>query len=89
MEREDRRVHTVARDILDVLVMHDRVNKAISQEVLVHVVVQLLFLHGSEPDAIILEDVICRLPEFMPCLLAGDVLGVDVEGLKKTFLDFL
>ncbi len=83
VERKDGRIDPVARDILDILVMHDRIDKTIAKEVLVHVVMDLLPLDRRETDPEVLDDVITGIPELLFGLIRREVLCVDVERLKK------
>ena len=69
MEGKERGMHAIARDILDIFVVHDRVDETVSKEILVHVVVQFLLCHGIELEAVIRENVVGGGTEFLPGFL--------------------
>jgi len=86
MEGKDGGVDTVARDIFDVFVVHDRVNEPVPEEILVHVVMDLLDLDRVQFDPVIMDDIFGCSPEFLARFVPGNVLGVDIKGLKEPLL---
>ena len=89
VEREEGGMDAIARDILDILVVHDRIDQAVAEEILVHVVVDLLFLGRGEPDAEILHDIVCCDPQFLPRLFPGEVFCIDIERVEQALLELL
>ena len=55
-------MHTIARDIFDIFVVHDRIDQAVSEEILVHIVMDLFPLHGRQFQSEILHNLICSNP---------------------------
>ncbi len=84
---EDWAVHAVARDILDVLVVHHRVDQSVAEELLLHVIQNLLPPHRIKMDPVIGDDSVCRVAKRFACRLACEVTGGDIERLKETLLD--
>ena len=66
MECKYWRVDTVAGNILDIFVMHDRIDQAVAKEIFVHVIEDLLTLDRAELDPEICQDIIDRIPELAP-----------------------
>ncbi len=67
--------------------MHHRVDQPVAEELLLHVIEDLLPPGRLEADPVIGDDGVRRVPERLPCLIAGEVPGGDVERLKEALLD--
>ncbi|KAF5032282.1 hypothetical protein DSECCO2_618900 [anaerobic digester metagenome] len=87
MVDEYRAPHAVAGYILDILVVHHRVDQAVAEELLLHVIEDLLPPRRGKADPVIGDDRVCRTPERLFRRVAGEIAGGDVERLKKAFFD--
>ena len=81
-------MNTVARDILDIFVVHDRVDQAVAKEVLVHVVEDLFTLDRGQFDTEIPHDVVAATRNLPLCFLFRDIFCIDIERFKQAFLQF-
>ena len=87
MVNKDRAVHAVAGYILDILVVHHRIDQPVAEELFLNVVEDLLPFRRKKVDTVVGDDGVCRFPERFFRRITVEVAGGDVERLKEALLD--